>query len=80
MHNWADTFFKGRRLDTAKNTGDGTLNLKNIAKAFDMDHFLIHDYKQIDRDLKFILKSKKPLFIEVMTDTKQKIYDSFKDY
>ena len=45
-----------------------------------MDHFLIHDYKQIDRDLKFILKSKKPLFIEVMTDTKQKIYDSFIDY
>jgi len=80
MHNWADTFFKGRRLDTAKDTGDGTLNLKNIAKAFDMDHFLINDYKQIDRDLKFILKSKKPLFIEVMTDTKQKVYDSFKDH
>ena len=80
MHNWADTFFKGRRLDTAEDTGDGTLNLKNIAKAFDMEHFLIHDYKQIDQNLKFILKSKKPLFIEVMTDTKQKIYDSFKDY
>ena len=80
MHNWADTFFKGRRLDTAKDTGDGTLNLKNIAKAFDMDHFLINDYKQIDRDLKFILRSKKPLFIEVMTDTKQKVYDSFKDH
>ena len=45
-----------------------------------MEHFLIHDYKQIDQNLKFILKSKKPLFIEVMTDTKQKIYDSFKDY
>ena len=80
MHNWADTFFKGRRLDTAEDTGDGTLNLKNIAKAFDMEHFLIHDYKQIDQNLKFILKSKKPLFIEVMTDTKQKIYDYFKDY
>ena len=41
MHNWADTFFKGRRVDNPIDTGDGTLNLKNIAKAFDLDHYLI---------------------------------------
>ena len=80
MHNWADTFFKGRRLDNPKDTGTGTLNFKNIAKAFDLDHYLIHNFKEIDNDLKKIMKNNKPLFIEVITDPRQKIYDAFKDY
>ena len=80
MHNWADSFFKGRRLDTAEDTGDGTLNLKNIAKAFDLDHYLIKDVNKITKDLKTIMKNKKPLFIEVVTDPRQKIFDAFKDY
>ena len=79
MHNWADSHFKGRRLDTAKDTGDGTLNLKNIAKAFDLEHFLIKDVKNVERDLKKILTIKKPLFVEVITDPRQKIFDAFKD-
>ena len=80
MHNWADTFFKGRRLDNPKDTGTGTLNFKNIAKAFDLDHYLIHNFKEIDNDLRKIMKNNKPLFIEVITDPRQKIYDAFKDY
>jgi thiamine pyrophosphate-dependent acetolactate synthase large subunit-like protein len=80
MHNWADSFFKGRRLDTAKDTGDGTLNFKNIAKAFDLNHYLIRDVNRIEKDLKKILNDKKPLFIEVITDPHQKIIDAFKDY
>ena len=80
MHNWADSFFKGRRLDTPKDTGDGTLNFKNIAKAFDLDHYLIKDVKKIDKDLRKILKVKKPLFIEVITDPRQKIFDAFRDH
>ena len=80
MHNWADTFFKGRRLDNPKDTGTGTLNFKNIAKAFDLDHYLIDNFKEIDNDLKKIMKNNKPLFIEVITDPRQKIYDAFKDY
>ena len=80
MHNWADTFFKGRRLDNPKDTGTGTLNFKNIAKAFDLDHYLIHNFREIDNDLKKIMKNNKPLFIEVITDPRQKIYDAFKDY
>ena len=79
MHNWADSFFKGRRLDTPKDTGDGTLNLKNIAKAFDMKYYLIKDVKRVEKDLRNILKNKNPLFIEVITDTHQKIFDAFKD-
>ena len=80
MHNWADSLFKGRRLDTATDTGDGTLNLKNIAKAFDLNHYLINDVNSIEKDLKKILNNKKPLFVEVVTDSRQKIFDAFKDY
>ena len=80
MHNWADSFFKGRRLDTAEDTGVGTLDFKNIAKAFDLDHYLINDVNKVKKDLKNIMKSKKPLFIEVITDPRQKIFDAFKDY
>ena len=80
MHNWADSLFKGRRLDTAADTGDGTLNLKNIAKAFDLNHYLINDVNSIKKDLKKILNDKKPLFVEVVTDSRQKIFDAFKDY
>ena len=80
MHNWADTFFKGRRVDNPVDTGDGTLNLKNIAKAFDLDHYLISNPKNLDNILKKIIKIKKPLFVEVITDNKQIIYDAYKDY
>ena len=80
MHNWADTFFKGRRVDNPKDTGDGTLNLKRVANAFDMDHYLISNTKNLDKVLKKINSSRKPLFVEVMTDNKQIIYDAYKDY
>ena len=80
MHNWADTFFRGRRVDNPIDTGDGTLNLKNIAKAFDMDYFLIPNSKNLDFKLKKINNIKRPLFIEVLTDNKQIIYDAYKDY
>lgn len=80
MHNWADTFFRGRRVDNPIDTGDGTLNLKNIAKAFDMDYFLIPNSKNLDFKLKKINNIKKPLFVEVLTDNKQIIYDAYKDY
>ena len=80
MHNWADTFFKGRRVDNPVDTGDGTLNLKDVAKAFDMDYFLISSPKNLDKNLKKINSTKKPLFVEVLTDNKQIIYDAYKDY
>ena len=80
MHNWADSFFKGRRLDTSEDTGVGTLNFKNIAKAFDLDHFLIKNVESIDKNLRNILKRKKAMFVEVITDPHQKIFDAFKDH
>tara|TARA_Y100000590_G_scaffold184419_1_gene210188 strand:+ start:12064 stop:13749 length:1686 start_codon:yes stop_codon:yes gene_type:complete len=80
MHNWADSFFKGRRLDTAEETGAGTLNFKNVAKAFDLSHYLIKDVNKIEKDLKNIFNHKRPVFVEVITDPHQKIFDAFKDY
>ena len=38
------------------------------------------DVNRIEKDLKIILNDKKPLFIEVITDPRQKIIDAFKDY
>ena len=80
MHNWQDTFFEGRRVDTSKETGEGTLNLKNIAEAFDLDYYKINSFKSICGDIKKIMSNNKPIFVEVITDSKQKIYDSFKDF
>ena len=79
MHNWQDTFFEGRRVDTSKDTGEGTLDLKNIAEAFELEYYKIDNYKSIDNDLQKIVCNNKPLFVEVLSDHKQKIYDSFKD-
>ena len=79
MHNWADTFFDGRRVDNPEDTGEGTLNLRKIADAFDLGYYRIFDYKNIRNDLKKICKSSKPLFVEVFTDNFQKIFDAFKD-
>jgi acetolactate synthase I/II/III large subunit len=79
MHNWTDKFFEGRRVDNKKDTGEGTLNLKNIAKAFDLKYYKISSYKSIDKDLKNICKTNSPIFVEVVTDNKQTIFDSFKD-
>lgn len=79
MHNWTDSFFEGRRVDTQEDTGEGTLNLKNIAKAFDLSYYKIDNYRNIKKDLIKICKTNSPMFIEVVTDSKQIIFDSFKD-
>lgn len=79
MHNWADNHFSGRRVDNPDETGEGTLNLKKISEAFDLEYYKIFDYKNISKDLDDIFRTNKPLFIEVLTDNKQKIFDAFKD-
>jgi len=80
MHNWADTFFKGRRVDNPEDTWDGTLNFKNIAKAYELNYYKIYDFKKISLDIKNVIKKSGPCLIEVITDNKQKIFDAFKDY
>ncbi len=80
MHNWADTFFKGRRVDNPVDTGDGTLNFKRIANAFDLNYFKITNYKDTKINLIEITKYKGPILVEVMTDNMQQIFDAFKDY
>ena len=79
MINWQDTVFSGRRLDTKKLTGAGTLNLKKISNAFDLKWCKIEKSQNIDKDIKNILKIKGPLFVEVFTDNMQKIISGFKN-
>ena len=45
-----------------------------------MEHRLISSTSNLDKILKKINKSKKPIFVEVLTDNKQIIYDAYKDY
>ena len=73
MKNWQDGYFSGNRLDTKKNTGVGTLNFKNIAKAFGLGYTKITKEKEIKSKLKKIFSNKKPILIEVLTDNNQKI-------
>ena len=74
----ADSFFDGRRVDDPNNTGENH-ELKKISEAFDLDYFRIFDYKKVQSDLKHIISNNKPMFIEVITDNNQKIFDAYMD-
>ena len=50
------------------------------ANAFDLKHYLIKNTKKINSDIKNILSIRGPVFVEVITDHNQKIFDAFKDY
>ena len=50
-----------------------------MAEAFDLEHYKIYDYKKIKKDFSNIFKKKKPIFVEVITDNMQKIFDAFND-
>lgn len=79
MHNWADSFFDGRQVDNPKDTGEGTLHFKKIADAFDISYYKISNVKNMKKDLKKILNNNKPMFVEVVTNNQQIIFDAFKD-
>ena len=79
MHNWADNFFEGRQVDNTKDTGEGTLHFRKVAEAFDLTYYRIYDFKDIKKNLKEIMSNNKPMFIEVITNNKQVIFDAFKD-
>lgn len=76
MKKWQDTFFDGRRIDEADATGVGTLNLRKIADAFDLSYTCINDFSKIDSQLTEIMSNDGPLFVEVITDSSQKIQDA----
>lgn len=73
MRNWQDNFFEGRRIDTAENTGAGTLDLEKVAHAFDLDYARIERWEEIDETLKTVLANDRPIFVEVVCDDHQKI-------
>ena len=79
MHNWADNFFEGRQVDNTKDTGEGTLHFKKVADAFDLLYYRISDFRETKKNLQEIMNNNKPMFIEVITNNKQVIFDAFKD-
>tara|TARA_Y100000996_G_C22403093_1_gene593961 strand:- start:312 stop:863 length:552 start_codon:yes stop_codon:yes gene_type:complete len=80
MKKWQDDVFEGRRIDTSETTGAGTLNLENIANAFDLEYTYIDDYENITQNLNQIMSNDKPMFVEVFTDNDQRIIEAFRDY
>ena len=80
MKKWQDDVFDGRRIDTSESTGAGTLNLKKIADAFDLDYMKIDDYKKINDQLIELMSNPNPVFVEVVTDNQQRIIEAFIDY
>ena len=80
MKKWQDDVFDGRRIDTSESTGAGTLNLKKIADAFDLDYIKIDDYKKINDQLIELMSNPNPVFVEVVTDNQQRIVEAFRDY
>ncbi len=80
MKKWQDTYFDGRRIDTEEATGVGTLNLKKIAEAFDLNYDLIESVDEIDSKLGELMSRTGPVFVEVMTDTQQRIVEAFQDH
>jgi len=80
MKKWQDDVFDGRRIDTSESTGAGTLNLKKIADAFDLDYIKIDDYKKINDQLIELMNNPNPVFVEVVTDNQQSIVEAFRDY
>ena len=79
MRNWQDGFFEGRRIDTADNTGAGTLNMENIAHAFDLRYQRIDSFSDIDAKLQDLMADESPVFIEVICDQNQEIIQPIHD-
>ena len=63
--------FNGRYVGTNKDSGVSCPDFTKIAKAFEMDAFQIRSWKDFDKNIEKIMKSKKPLICEVFTDPEQ---------
>ena len=79
MRNWQDNFFEGRRIESEESTGAGTLQMENIARAFDLPYTSIEDPDTIDEQINQIIGDDKPMFVEVICNPSQKIVEPMKD-
>lgn len=78
MRRWQDTFFEGRRIGSDDNTGAQTLNLKKVADAFGLSYEIIERWEDIESKIKLVISNKKPIFVEVICDDKQKLIEPIK--
>ena len=78
MRRWQDTFFEGRRIGSDDYTGAQTLNLKKVADAFELPYEIIERWEDADSKIKSVMSNKKPFFVEVICDDKQKLIEPIK--
>ena len=62
MVKWQQEYFEGRLIEKP---GQNSLDLEQIAKAFNLSYCNLNNHKTLDQDLINILSKKGPLFIEV---------------
>ena len=79
MRNWQDTFFEGRRIGSDDSTGAEGLHLESVAHAFGLPYRRLEDPKTLVKDLEEIMGVAEPIFIEVICDDRQEIYQPFVD-
>lgn len=79
MRNWQDTFFEGRRIGSDDSTGAEGLHLESVAHAFGLRYRRLDDPKTLVKDLEEIIGDAEPMFIEVICDDRQQIYQPFSD-
>lgn len=79
MRNWQDTFFEGRRIGSDDATGAEGLKLESVADSFGLSYRRLEDPKTLVEDLEEIMGNSEPIFVEVICDDAQLIYQPFED-
>lgn len=67
-----ESFFKGQEFASGPNNGVTIPSFKKIAKAFDIPYLSINKNNQINNNLKKMMESSGPMFIEVFTHPKER--------
>ena len=68
-----DTWLNSRRVGVDANSGLAMPNLKDISKAYGIETVEINYNKEIDRKVKHVLKSRKPILCQVNVSENQKV-------
>lgn len=79
MRNWQDNFFEGRRIGSDDSTGAEGLVLKSVADAFGLPFRRLEDPDTLVEDLEEIMGNIEPVFVEVVCDDRQVIFQPFAD-
>lgn len=71
IRNMQNNHFKGFYVGSGRTSGVTLPDFKKVAKAFDIEYVKINNQKNIEKEVRKILKGKKPVICEVMVDPNQ---------